>query len=365
MNEFYNCLTKFDKQIEQILVYLNLVESQKVVIAEFDNNKIENSTISKYVEKLAVIQNSSVQYNALIISIYGCFEEFIDNMAETYIKNICLFTNEIKALPNKMTEKYLDRISEYLSNPKRFKRFELTKVKVMENFYNLFNNSGQISFNENICFLISHSGNMTNEKVIEFSKELGLNINSKSFTDKFYFNKYLKEKLQYTDSQIQIFLSKKAGENTIFANLDTLVAERNKVAHGWTNDERFSYAVIRDEIITFLQVYTKTLLEIYIDNFINYLYPDKVEFVKLPRPITVFDNCILCINNENNLFEVGDWIVAIYNNQKIVLRIKTLEINKKRVDKILKTNIDIGIGFEKRFDKKIKDTMEFYFLKLA
>lgn len=368
MNEFYNCLDKFNKQIEEILLYLELLELQKNFIAEFENN-MHNENISIYLQKLSKIQNSTVQYNALIISIYGCFEEFVNNIAEIYIKNICSFTDEMKFLPINITQKYLNRLSEYLSNPNRFRRFGLDRDKVLENFYDLFNPSTQISFGKNICFLLNHSGNLTNKQVIEFSKEIGIKINFNSFIDNSYFKKYLKDKFQYDDSQINVFRRKKIEENTIFLQLDTLVNERNKVAHGWTIYERISYSVIKDDIISFLKVYGQTLLEIYIEDLINYLFrnklqfTNKLQFIKLGNIIDIFNNNILCVNNGENLFKVGDFIIAVSRDETVknVFRIKSLQINKKNINEITEKNVDVGIGFEN--DKRIKKTMELYFIK--
>lgn len=368
MNEFYNCLDKFNKQIEEILLYLELLELQKNFIAEFENN-MHNENSSIYVQKLSKIQNSTVQYNALIISIYGCFEEFVNNIAEIYIKNICSFTDEMKFLPINITQKYLNRLSEYLSNPNRFRRFGLDRDKVLENFYDLFNPSTQISFGKNICFLLNHSGNLTNKQVIEFSNEIGIKINFNSFIDNSYFKKYLKEKFQYDDSQINVFRRKKIEENTIFLQLDTLVNERNKVAHGWTIYERISYSVIKDDIISFLKVYGQTLLEIYIENLINYLFrnklqfTNKLQFIKLGNIIDIFNNNILCVNNGENLFKVGDFIIAVSKDETVknVFRIKSLQINNKNINEITEKNVDVGIGFEN--DKRIKKTMELYFIK--
>lgn len=359
MNEFYNCLDKFNKQIEEILLYLELLELQKNFIAEFENN-MHNENSSIYVQKLSKIQNSTVQYNALIISIYGCFEEFVNNIAEIYIKNICSFTDEMKFLPINITQKYLNRLSEYLSNPNRFRRFGLDRDKVLENFYDLFNPSTQISFGKNICFLLNHSGNLTNKQVIEFSNEIGIKINFNSFIDNSYFKKYLKDKFQYDDSQINVFRRKKIEENTIFLQLDTLVNERNKVAHGWTIYERISYSVIKDDIISFLKVYGQTLLEIYIENLINYLFrnklqfTNKLQFIKLGNIIDIFNNNILCVNNGENLFKVGDFIIAVSKDETVknVFRIKSLQINKKNINEITEKNVDVGIGFEN--DKRIK-----------
>ena len=62
----------------------------------------------------------------------------------------------------------------------------------------------------------------------------------------------------------------------------------------------------------------------------------------------------MCVNNGENLFKVGDFIIAVSKDETVknVFRIKSLQINKKNINEITEKNVDVGIGFEN--DKRIK-----------
>lgn len=364
MNEIYNCLNIFNAQIKEILIYLEMLELQKVFVGQGDEIRNENSCILDFVSKLKRTINSPIQYNALIISIYGSFEGFIDNLGSKYIEQICSVTNTVELLPANLIKKHECKVGEYLLNPNRYKRFDLTIEKVVKNFYQLFNKENSIAFRDNICFLTTHSGNMNIKQVFEFSKELGIIINNKVFISNVRFCKYCNDKFLISNEQMKEFANRAIEGNPLYSPLNQLIEERNKVAHGWTEDERLSYTFIREEIINYLIVFAEVLTEIYMENLADYLYSKKRNCKKLATPINVIDDHILCLNTGNNLFKVGDWILAVSDDKKrkILLRIDSLHINNNSVNEIKQKNIDIGIGFEKRSDKNIKENMVYYIL---
>lgn len=364
MNEFNNCFKIFNLQIEKILIYLDMLESQKVFAGSFDKMRIESPCILDFASKVRSIINSPIQYNALIISLYGSFEGFIDNLAGKYIEKICSISNTLELLPSNFLKKHEYKVGEYLLNPNRYKRFDLTTEKVIKNFYNLFNTESSIAFRDNICFLTAHSGNMNSKQVFDFSKDLGIVITNQMFISNIRFSKYCQEKFSFSNEQMKEFANRTIDANPLYFPLNKLVEERNNIAHGWAEDQRLSYSFIKEEIISYLLLFAEVLTEIYMEKLADYLYSKEINCKKLTKPINVINDHILCLNNENNLFKVGDWILAVSSDRKrkILLRIDSLQINNNSVNEIKQNNIDVGIGFEKRSDKNIKKNMDYYIL---
>lgn len=124
------------QRVKEIEDFLYVVEIQKKFVTELNaaenNMSIKNSYyINEYKEKISLLQNSTIQYNAVIISIYGCFENFIDNIFKTYIECVYKITNLYQDLSPRTQDKYIKKVAEYLSNPTRFSGYELTTESVI------------------------------------------------------------------------------------------------------------------------------------------------------------------------------------------------------------------------------------------
>ena len=72
----------FCKRLDSINQYINLLDSEKNFFksALVDEEIQEKDYIIKLIEDIKYNMNSQVIYNAIIISLYSCYENFIDNI---------------------------------------------------------------------------------------------------------------------------------------------------------------------------------------------------------------------------------------------------------------------------------------------
>ena len=284
-----------------------------------------------YSSKLGKIINSTVQYNSIIICLYGCFEEFIDSIAAEYIRVINELCTSYKDLPKSLRNKHMIKVGDFLSNPQRYKGYELTVEECIKNIYMSIYSEEERTLNTEL--LITHGGNLKVDKIYDLFRDLGI--------------KDLKTELETKINKVRLKL------------LDDLIDQRNVISHSWEVDQRFAFIKIKDDIISLLVELGKTLKEILLDKIFLFI-EFKEGFECFEKPIKVINNRILCINSKKSHLRIGDSILLCKGNGKKI-RVEVLELRVDGVNKskIEEENIAIGI----KVNKNIKENWTYYYVK--
>ena len=99
---------EYRKQLVEIRTFIRSVELQKDVISELELfEKVERNKLDlslQYSKIIKQVVESPIQYNAVIISIYGCFEQYIDNIFNEYCHALYDIIDKYDILPDKMIE---------------------------------------------------------------------------------------------------------------------------------------------------------------------------------------------------------------------------------------------------------------------
>lgn len=324
MDYFSVAINQYTKRLDDIKKHIQFITLQKELFNQIKND----SRMELYANALKEILNSTVQYNSIIICLYGCFEEFIDEIALEYISIIDSLCTSYNELPQSIKDKHLYKVGEFLSNPQRYKGYELSVDDCINNIYMSINSLENRKLNAEL--IISHAANLKVEKICDLFKDLGIK-NSKCKIDEI-------EKLNL---------------------LNELVDQRNVISHSWKVEQRLAYDKINNETIVVLGAIGKKLVDILLDEV--FLFMDgKNMFESFDKPIKVINNNILCINSKNSHLEKGDSIFFHKNNgEKVRLEILGIEIEKKSVDRVEEENIDIGI----KVNKNINEKWDYYYIK--
>lgn len=327
MKNFEPIIKQYQKRLTEIKEHIKFISLQKDLFTEISINKDMN----KYSHALEKILNSTVQYNSIIICLYGCFEEFIDELALAYLHEINNLCKSYDDLPKPIRDKHLYKVGEFLSNPQRYKGYELTIEECINNMYSSINSCEEKNLNSQL--IISHSANLNFSKVCDLYKDLGID-----------------------NPQSKI---KKRISNEELIQLDELVEQRNTISHSWEVEQRYSYEKIESHFADFLMKLGEQLKCILTDNLYIFMI-DKNFFEKFDKAINVINNRILCINSKDSYLEKGDTVLC-RNSKGDIKRLKILNIQHKGIDieKINEKNIDVGIEVSNR----IKKNCEYYYLK--
>lgn len=359
MNKFTLHVKKLCEQINEIEIFLDNVNNQKKVVTELTAIKdiLEEEklvSVIKYEDGIEALFNSAVQYNAIIISVYGSFEYFIDSIFNEYINEVYKVCQTYEELPQKMREKHMRKAGEYLSNPHRFNGYELTSGDVINNIYRcIFNESDSKLV---MPLLLSHGGNMNIDQIIELMSDLGIDNAREKITSNIFFKEYYMDLEGYSETTVETFIKEK--DSSIFNQLSELVQERNNVAHGWVVENRIAYDKIKDEILKFIKCLANTICDVLINEYFDKLFSiNKLE--NFDTALAIYNNNILCINSKDANLSLGDYIYAKKDNgNSLALKIKDIQINNVSCKSIEGGNINIGL----KVNRRIKDTYSFYYI---
>ncbi|MBS5099488.1 MAE_28990/MAE_18760 family HEPN-like nuclease [Veillonella sp.] len=327
MYDFEEIINQYIKRLEEIKKHIEFISLQKDLYNEIK----KKSNMQLYSSKLGEIINSTVQYNSIIICLYGCFEEFIDSIAVEYISSINELCTSYKDLPKSLRNKHMSKVGDFLSNPQRYKGYGLTVEECIKNIYMSIYSAEERTLNTEL--LISHGGNLKVDKIYDLFRDLGI--------------KDLKTELETKINKVKLKL------------LDDLIDQRNVISHSWEVDQRFAFIKIKDEIISLLVELGKTLKEVLLDKIFLFIEL-KEGLERFGRPIKVINNRILCINSKNSYLRIGDSILLCKGNGKKI-RVEVLELRVDGVNKskIEEKNIDVGI----KVNKNIKENWTYYYVR--
>ena len=350
---------EYKKQLAEIRTFIRSVELQKDVISELEfTEKVENKTLNlslQYSKIIKQVVESPIQYNAVIISTYGCFEQYIDNIFNEYCHALYAIIENYDKLPEKMKEKHIKKLGDFLSNPQRYKNYDLTDKQAVQNAVEAFFNP-EVGLVKNKKLILAHSGNLKIDQITELANDLGIKDFENNIVSNYLFKSYFIKREVFNEETYIRLMSRKSKQ--LFEKLDRLVEERNNVAHGWV-ESRIKLSDIASEYIDYMECLAESILEALIKAICITQYNNEKMYL-IGKPLKVIDHHIICINNKGILLHKEDYLLAVKNNKIKVLMIKSLQKDGADIEKVEEKNIDIGVGFEKRVDLNVDEGYEFY-----
>lgn len=94
-----------------------------------------------------------------------------------------------------------------------------------------------------------------------------------------------------------------------------MVEQRNKVAHGWCVDNRWSFSILNEKIIPFMKMFGEVIADVFEEKFVRIL-AETNRLKKFNNVIDVYNNSILCVNCEDAKLKCNGFIYA-YNEKNI------------------------------------------------
>jgi len=334
MDKFILCNQELDNRLNMIKEFLDFVNEQR-------ENKIFRTPII---------------YNAAIISIYGCFENYIDDLFNEYLDEIYKLSEKYEELPQKIKDKHIVKTGEFITNPNRYQNYDLSVEEAIFNLCNSINNTENAELNKNL--ILSHGGNLKIDVIIKLMEELGIEsamdriIFNDDFLD-YYCNTY---EVGKNSAKKRINERKKDDKAELFGEWQTLVEQRNSVAHSWVVEERISYSSINSAIIPFVKLLGKVILNVILSEILC-MYHDKSMLKQITKIYDVYDNKVLCFNKNDAKLQVGTFMYAKNEKGWIVLKVLDIQVNNRSMQEIVKNNVDVGV----LVDKHIKKNWEYYY----
>lgn len=337
-------------------VFLSRMKEIKDFLSKIDKNidieRIENVLLEKgdkfddYILFLKSLGGSQLVYNAIIISLYGCYENYIDKLFGAYLEILAENKASYLDLPQNLQQKYRVKFGEFLSSPQRFNKMDLDLDREIENYHRLLNSDLLGTINKRIA--LSHSGNLHPEEIFLLLKDLGIENSKDKILDSHIFKDF---HLENGMDEVEFSAKRARKSNEFFLPLENLIIQRNSVAHSWNVEDRVTLREINDVIMPFSLMLCDCVFRLCITQ--AFLLNTSVAFFEVEKPIAVYNNSIVCLNSQNHKISIGDYIIYTSKGEVKIACINNIQLNGADIESVDETESkDIGL----RIDNTIKET---------
>lgn len=332
LKHFETVFDLYKKQLDEIDLFIKIVEEQKPFASV---NQTLLGSENEFIKGLLDLSNSAVQYNAVIVSLYGSYELFVNELLKKYFLYLKDRHFNYSAFPQKLQNKNLHDSADFLNNPHRYLNLGLDNSRVITSLYQaIIEGQSSAMLQE---FVIMHSGNLKTKQLLEL-------LETFDFGDPFGKLKSHGKFCDYLSSS-----NYKSGD--FFQVLDILVEERNKVAHGWVTDDRIAYSEIRSEFVSFFFNLCLAIKDMICSRIIQDYMDDSI--IECFNPIIeLYENgAIIGINSGTFKLKLNECLYySTPNGWNYYTMIQGLRIGDKDRTFIRSENKDISI----KIDKKVK-----------
>lgn len=282
------------------------------------------------------ISRSTVSYNAVIISLYGCYENYVNLLIEELILQISDNSSNYTEIPTDMKISNINLSSDFLNAKQRYKNFDLQDEDVINNIY-----SGKITNK----LLLKHGGNLSIPVLSDYLKSLGIKNVIQSIQNDHEFIQYYSVIKMISFEKAEDYLHNNKTDTT-FNILGELISQRNAIAHSWKSDDKIDYSIIKDEWIKFIQIFCKCLYNVVIQFYSEWLVQHNKLFC--PLKFQIYGSSIVGFfdviphwsrNNEAILVKLNDKIhickilnVEIHEKHQASMKIEGHSLNKGKSD---------------------------------
>lgn len=343
------------ERLEQIKQYMDMTLSKNEAL-ESIGKVLTNENDKNYIEYLKTLSTSTIQYNAVIISLYGCFENYIDNLLSVYINIVLEHAHEKEDIPVKMLSKYRKKVGEFLSAPQRFNAMDITENDIIADYHSILTSNFEEKINPKL--FMAHSGNLHINEIINIMQDMGIENGGALILNSFLLKKHYVIDVGMNEDEFNVKKGRAASNIThseLLDPLERLVEQRNSVAHSWNEGNRITVHDLSIKTIPFLKTISKIVLEICLLELVSNIL--KLECCFSDKSlIKVYDNHIACLNSQGLNFKVFDFIIYKSNDAYKCSQIQNIQYNGVDMDTISdKQSIDIGLLLENTV--KIDDEM--------
>lgn len=349
-------LDKFISEIDQLEKYIKFINSINALIKykplETDSEKIKATIHSTNLSLDDVSFKKVFEYNSIIVSMYGFFEKFIEDIMIEYLDTLCRYIPEYKKLSASILENHIVLTGQLIQNLKLPKYEKESVVSITQKLNNcLINNVSDL----NSVAFTDHTSNFRVNSIAEFFSKVGIKSLSSRIKNEQRFKNFLCRRLGNN-----VDLSQTKNE-LIFFILDDLAQRRNDISHGSTPSNSILNNTVLPEYFEFLIEFSICLHKILYTSTLE--YECKLNF-KAMSFIALYNRNILCLTAENIKIKVGD-IIIVKSKKSSTVKFRECIVDEIQVDKrsVHKLSIKGPLNIALKLNDSVKEIDEFYLRK--
>ncbi len=338
------------KKINNLDSYIKkLIEIEQMIGGDY-----KESLSLKVQDLCKILSKKLYDYNLIIITIYGIFEGFIEQIIKEYLVNLSTYIKDYEDLPEIIRENHIELSADLLKSCTKYAKFShLSQEVIIGNLNSCI--SGEPNYIINVDAFTNHSSNFRKDAIRESFRGIGIfNIIQGICNDK-QFRQYF---IDYGEADE--FDLKHYTEDSYFTILKDIVERRNYIAHGNDVDDILSLPILENYVI-YIRYMMEAIYNIVLKQLIN-IHFENGKKVFLGFPQEVYNNSIIGIESQYNKVFVGMHVFAQnpVTNEVRIGRILSIEVDRNRVTEISECdNILIGI----KVDFYVKNNYKFGILQ--
>ncbi|MFM2292574.1 MAG: hypothetical protein RIS29_2387 [Bacteroidota bacterium] len=335
--------SQFQRELENLELLISFFDEELNLLKIPQN---EHPKLDEFINLFSAFysQKRIFNYNSLIISLYGYFEKFIENLLIAYIDNINGYFKRYSSIPHVLTKNHL-KLSLSLLDKVENPRYNgpLNKEGIIENLHKCININENYQLNKEA--FSQHTANFRIQVVDEIFGRIGIDSISNKLKGNAEFQAYIKEKYE-------IEIIGDLDNDDIHSIMNELAERRNEVAHG-VPSEILSNQIILDYFNYFKKI-AHAITEVVL------LHSNRININENGQLINELTDCykggtILCFNTNFQKLNKGDYIFGV--NDSSIVKAKILNIQLEDID-IESTDesqdYEIGVLIDKPFKKNHK-----------
>lgn len=295
---------------------------------------------------LDVASNKIFNYNSYIISLYGIFERYVEDLLGNYLTSVSELHHSYDDLPDIIKSNNISKSAELLLNIDLPKNKDLDSKDIIAALHNNISNGNSTL---NTQAFIQHKVNFRSSVINEYFKAIGVYELNK----KICLYKPLSTLLYDAFGNIDNISSDK-----LFEIINDLANRRNDVAHGAKNIDLLSPELLI-EYCNFIKSYAEALYLFLLDKL--FLFKTQMN-LPLIEKICVAGSSILCCKADELILTSNSQILVKRNNkfpQYLIANIEGIQLNNEQIEQVrLEDKINIGI----KLDIDIRSKNDFYLI---
>ncbi len=327
----------FKDEIEQIENYMQSISCYNQIL-RLDVSKLEGI----YKDKISDLQNINNGFNkrkydyaVVIVSLYGCFEQFVENFIKDYLMLLVDECKEYSKLPEIIIDNHIDLSVALMGKIEQSKYCDfLSKEQIIRNLNDCIQNNRCTLNYEAFC---QHTANFRVQIIGEVLKNIGLTdvINSVKRNEELK-ELYIQQNGECNYEGLKL--------DNVFSFLNELADRRNQIAHGSITDI-LSFD-LQLQMIKKVKIFGQEMDKIGFERILPYVVNKsyKINEIYNPNKLTK----LLCFKIDGVKISIGDIIIKRYCDKFTYCNIESIEVDHIKYNQYeAKEAVDIGVMLDK------------------
>ena len=302
-----NAITVLHEKLDSINTHIEVLKRIEIITKQ----EIENEDI-KYIQSKQT-DEKIFNYRANIISLYGAFECFIEEVFKEYIEQLRHTIPQYNSLNKKIKDNYFDNVAKLHSKLHYAKFSHITELKIVQNLEKVIaQGNNEILAEPFLC----NGGNYKHNIICDLMSSVGIDNVDCNIIQLSPLSDLLLESTPDKDQQ----------RTMVAMRLEELVDRRNEVAHGAISDDIIDIDCFED-MLKFTADYCDSLNKLLKHELLKYKWEQMSSTTY--TPINVYDNRIAVLKVKNVNISIGSKLLIKRHKFPLYLEAQILGLRVK------------------------------------